>query len=147
MQIWVVYSVIAAASYGLSAIPLKLASNKGVAAASAILLLASCIGSLTGALLYFGFTGTGVIRIVDRSSLVYGVISGMISIIGSLAVIKALASPDSSVPNVMSLVNTNILFTIVFSALLLQELPQGAGIIKICAGSLLIFAGSVVLCR
>lgn len=142
---WALYAMLASAAFGVSAIPIKMALSKAAASAE-VILLTSSIGSLAGTLIYLFITGNGSLQ-MDRSSVMYGVVSGLIGIIGSISVIKALGSPSSTVPNVMSLVNTNVLFTLIFSLALLGEMPEGMKIMKTLAGAVLILAGSVVICR
>jgi|GEM_PF-4641869 len=142
---WALYAITASAAFGVSAIPIRMALSKA-AASSEVILLTSTIGSLAGALIYLFITGNGSLQ-MDRGSVMYGVVSGLIGIIGSISVIKALSSPSSTVPNVMSLVNTNLLFTVIFSVALLGEMPEGMNMMKTLVGAVLILAGSVVICR
>jgi len=148
MKQWAIYSIIASAAFGLSAIPLKIAVGRGgLSAAPEIILLTSCLGSLVGAVLCIARTGNGFSLGADWWVLLYGGVSGLISIIGSLAIIKALGSPSANVSNVMSLVNTNMFFTVIFSIAILGELPSGAEMIKTIIGAGLIFAGAVIVSR
>jgi len=142
---WALYAITASAAFGISAIPIRMALSKA-AASSELILLTSAIGSLVGALIYLFITGNEGIQI-DRCSVLCGAVSGLIGIIGSISVIKALGSPSSTVANVMSLVNTNLLFTVIFSLVLLGEVPEGMSMMKTLVGALLILAGSVVICR
>lgn len=150
MKEWAIYALVAAAAYGLSAIPLKLAVSKGnIADMPEAVLIVSCICSLAGAVSYFILSGktANLLSGMDRHTMLYSGISGLISIIGSLSVIRALSLPASSVSNVMSLVNTNVLFTLFFSIILMQQVPEGTSLIRPILGSVLVFAGALLICK
>ena len=150
MKEWAVYAIVAAIAYGLSAIILKLAVGKGgIAAMPEAVLIVSCACSLAGAIGYFIISGkTAVIAVgMDRNTIVMSGISGLISIIGSLFVIRALSIPSTSVSSVMSLVSTNVLFTLLFSIILIEQVPEGMSLTRTVFGSVLVFAGAFVLCK
>ncbi len=149
MATWALYAILASAAFGLSAIPLRFAINKmGTSGQSDVILLSSCIGSLAGAIIYQFFSGRPVLFAgIERHTIFYAILSGLIGIAGSLSVIKALSAPASNVSNVMTLVNTNVFFTLLFGIALLREIPDGIGLVKLLSGAALIFVGSVVICR
>lgn len=145
---WEVYALVAAIAYGLSAIPLKIAAAHSVrqGLAEALLLITS-VSSLVGASIYVLTSGRlpVLVSTFDEPLFLYGGLAGLISIIGSISVIKALGLPSSSISNVMALVNTNVFFTILFSTVFIGRL-DGATMIKTIIGSTLIFAGAVMIC-
>lgn len=149
MAPWALYAMLASASFGLSAIPLRFAINKmGSSAQSEVILLSSCIGSLAGAIIYQFVSGKpALFANIERQAILYAFLSGLIAIAGSLSVIKALSTPASNVSSIMTLVNTNVFFTMIFGVALLREIPDGIGMVKLLSGAALIFAGSVVICR
>jgi uncharacterized membrane protein len=148
MKEWAVYALIAAVAYGLSAIPLKLVVSRGSAAGlSEAVLICTCLGSLIGASIYVISSGKllCLASSVDKQVLIYGGGAGLISIVGSIAVIRALGVQSSTVPNVMALVNTSVFFAMLFSTLILGR-QDGASEMRAIMGTALIFVGAVIIC-
>ena len=72
-------------------------------------------------------------------------LSGLIGAAGSIAIIKALSCPRSNTTGVISLVNTNVFFTMFFAAFLLRE-SRSENLARTLTGSLFIFAGALFIC-
>ena len=150
MRSWIIYAMAASAAYGLSAIPLKYAANRNnLSAPSELVLLSSCAGALIGAVAYLIFSGKSAhaLMFTNKDAVLWSGFSGIISVAGSLAVIKALSHPLSNTANVMALMNTNVFFTVVFGAIIFGEMPEGIELARVMAGSLLIWMGVVIICR
>ena len=76
-----------------------------------------------------------------------GILSGVISTIGSILIIKALSAPSSSVPHVMALVNTNVFFALIFSVLILNEVPKSEHLSNLIIGGVFILAGGYFISK
>lgn len=149
MKGWILYAVMAGAAYGLSAIPLRYGANRGAAGAPAeLMLMASCLGTLLGGAAYLLAAGRpleGAI-VSGKASLLWAGLSGLIGAAAGFFVIKALAQQGATASGVMALVNTSVLFALVFGVTLLQEMPQDGQMVKAALGALLIFGGSMLIC-
>jgi uncharacterized membrane protein len=149
MRAWIIYALIASAAFGLSVILLKHAANRNnLAAPSELVLLSSCVGALIGAVVYliFSWKSAHALMFANKEAIVWSGLSGLISVAGSLAVIKALSHPLSNAANIMALINTNVLFTVVFGAIIFKEMPEGIELARVIAGALLILVGVVIIC-
>lgn len=149
MNMWMIYGLLAGASYGLSAIPMKFAASKSdIPVSPQLLMLASCAGSVIVSL----GTGLATGRLVSGSgsmstSTVFpALLAGVIGSLGCFMVVKALGSPNASTANVMALVSTSVIFSLVFGMVFLGEVPAGPQLAKTAGGILLMTAGAVVLC-
>lgn len=60
--------------------------------------------------------------------------------------IKALSHPLSNAANIMALINTNVLFTVVFGAIIFKEMPEGIELARVIVGALLILVGVAIIC-
>jgi len=70
MATWALYALLASAAFGLSAIPLRFAISRiGASAQSEVILLSSCLGSLTGAVLYQ--YGIEMIKLLSGMALIF----------------------------------------------------------------------------
>ena len=146
MSGWVMYSLIAGASYGLSSVYTKYTvSRTQLTLPTELVLTFSALGALIGAVICLG---TGKMTIDTLLSTNYkmatsSIVSGLISVVGSFFVIKALSMPKSSVANVMAIVNTNVFFALLFAMIFLKEIPSGNNaVLRLIIGSVLIMIGS-----
>jgi uncharacterized membrane protein len=150
MRAWIIYAMAASAAYGLSAIPLKYAANRNnLSVPSELVLLSSYAGALIGAVAYLLFSGKSApaLMLTNIDAIFWSGLSGLISVAGSLAVIKALSHPLSNTANVMALMNTNVFFTVVFGAIIFGEMPEGFELARVITGALLILVGVAMICR
>lgn len=149
MHNWTIYAILAGAAYGLSAVPLKYAVHRNTAASSEFILLSSSLGALSGIILYLIFfaKSSDMFNSFNKETLLLSLLSGLIGVLGSLAVIKAFAHPLSKISGVMALVNTNVFFSFLFGVFILRDIPSGIESARIIAGSTLIFAGTVLICK
>lgn len=131
MNRWMAYAILAGAAYGLSAVPLKYAASRHLRVPPGLILFSSSIGAMTGALAYLTISGNPMSFSINKSAILLSLLSGLIGVAGSLAVIKALAHSLSNVSNVMALVNTNVLFTVLFGVVILREFPTGTEAIRV----------------
>ena len=145
MQTWMIYAITAGAAYGLSPIPLKFAVSRYPASSQAALLLSSALGALIG-ISGFLFLKRPVSLSADRYAMLLSALSGLIGAAGSIAIIKALSCPNSNTTGVVSLVNTNAFFTMIFAALLLGESHKSTDLGRLLIGTFFIFAGSFFIC-
>ena len=148
MNNWITYGIMAGASYGLSAIPIRCAARASLSTPPQMLILASCVGSIIVVFFAGIFNGRFSMAFdsVRTGSLLLALLAGLISSIGSFLIVKALGSPNASTSGVMALVNTNVLFTLVFSMTILKEVPVGPQMAKAVGGALLTVIGSILLC-
>jgi uncharacterized membrane protein len=148
MNMWIIYGLLAGASYGLSAIPMKFAASRSdMPVSPQLLLLASCLGSVivslgTGIATGRSVGGSGSMNV---STVFPALLAGVIGSLGCFMVIKALGSPNASTANVMALVSTSVVFSLVFGMAFLGEVPAGPQLAKTVGGILLMTAGAVVL--
>ncbi|MCL4536212.1 MAG: hypothetical protein M1610_01250 [Nitrospirae bacterium] len=148
MRAWIIYAMAASAAYGLSAIPLKYAANRNnLSAPSELVLLSSCAGALIGSVAYliFSWKSASALMFANKEAIVWSGLSGLISVAGSLAVIKALGHPLSDTSNVMALMNTNVFFTVVFGAIIFGEMPEGIELVRVILGALFIVVGAGII--
>lgn len=151
MNTWAIYSILAGAAYGLSAVPIRYASSRShLSAPTELIFIFTSIGGLIGAVLYLLSTSRIEKSIIAEGNVkifILAVGAGLISSMGSLFVIKALSYPESSVSHVMAAVNTNALFALGFGIILIKEIPIGTDIYQVLVGSLLIIIGAGLICR
>ncbi len=149
MNTWVIYGLLAGISYGLSAVPMKFAASRSdMPVSPQLLLLASCLGTVIvsiGAGLATGrpISGSGSMSV---GNVLPAFLAGIIGSIGSFMVVKALGSPNASTANVMALVNTNVIFSLVFGMMFLKEVPAGPRLAKTVGGMVLMTIGAAMLC-
>jgi len=149
MNTWMIYGLLAGASYGLSAVPLKFAASRpDMPASPQVLMLASCLGTVvisitTGWASGQPLSGFGSLSV----KIVFpALLAGVIGSLGCFMVVKALGSPNASTATVMALVSTSVIFSLVFGMVFLGEIPGGMQMVKMFVGILLMTAGAVVLC-
>lgn len=149
MSAWMIYGLLAGASYGLSAVPLKFAASRSdMPVSPQLLVLASCLGSVIVSVGTGIATGrpAGCFGSVSVRTMLPALLAGIIGSVGSFMVIKALSSLNASTAHVMALVNMNVIFTLVFGMVFLGEVPTGVQLIKTIGGIFLTVIGAVVLC-
>jgi len=83
---------------------------------------------------------------MSTSTVLPALLAGVIGSLGCFMVVKALGSPNASTANVMALVSTSVVFSLVFGMAFLGEIPAGPQLAKTVGGILLMTAGAVVLC-
>ena len=83
---------------------------------------------------------------MSTSAVLLALLAGIIGSLGCFMVVKALSSPNASTANVMALVSTSVVFSLVFSMAFLREIPEGPQLVKTVGGILLMTAGAVALC-
>ncbi|MBF0474176.1 MAG: hypothetical protein HQK91_13890 [Nitrospirae bacterium] len=150
MSNWAIYSILAGVTYGLSAIPMRYVSNHSqMSMPSEFILLFSSLGALIGAIIYLISTkniGHVLIINVNMKTVVIAAGAGLIGSMGSLFVIKALSYPESSVSNVMAIVNTNVLFALGFGVIMLRKMPVGVSVYRVGFGAVLMMVGVGMVC-
>ena len=148
MKGWIIYGLLSGAVYGLSAVPLKIAAAKGGTESLAVIVLASACGALMGAMVYALSVNRPAVILeqLGCSTAALAVVSGLIGLVAGLLVTKSLAEPGARMADVMALVNTSVLFAMLFGVLLLKESLQGAQLLRSAGGAILVVIGSILIC-
>lgn len=144
MKPWLIYGLIASVAYGMSAIPLKYATGKSFLAAPFNVV---AMGQVTGIILvltiYLFFVNQLNIKAFSGNipAFLWGSCSGVIGTVGTIAILLALNKPSTEVSRLMAVVSTSVLVTVVFSFLLLKEVPVGLDKVKVMLATVFIIMG------
>jgi len=144
MKTWLFLGIVASLSFGISAIPLKYASNqKYLSGPLGVVIIGSSIGALFILMPYLIYKGElNVVSFYDnRFALFWSVCSGVVGAVGTIAVITALKSPYTEVSRLMAIVSTSVLVTAIMGMFLLKEVPIGQDRISVILGIALIIFG------
>ena len=144
IKTWVIYGLVASLTYGLSAVPLKYAmSKKFLSAPFSVVVIGTIIGMALVLIPYIVLKGEmGIRHLVDnQAGLFWGIVSGIIGVIGSIYILLALNDPLTEVSKLMAIVSTSVLFTAFFSAVFLGELPAISDKVTTFFGVGLLIAG------
>jgi uncharacterized membrane protein len=144
MKPWLFYGILASLAFGISAIPLKYASNqKYLAGPLGVIIIGSGLGALLVLLPYLLYKGQ--LNIAEFSAncpaLFWSILSGAIGAVGTVSIIVGLNNPSTDVSRLMAIVSTSVLVTAVLGIIFLKEIPSGLDRLKLLAGIILIIFG------
>jgi len=143
MKHWIFYGIIASFAYGISAIPLKYATGRSfLAAPFSVVAMGQVAGAILTLMVYLFCINQLNIKAFSGNipAFLWGACSGIIGTVGTIAILLALNKPSTEVSRLMAIVSTSVLVTIVFSFLLLKEVPAGLDRVRI-----MVAAGFIVL--
>ncbi|MBL0387720.1 hypothetical protein JJB07_13850 [Tumebacillus sp. ITR2] len=148
MKTWVLAGLVAALAYGVYSLPLKyLSSDRYMKAPLELVALGLALGVLvTGGV--FAWLRGGMPMLATPTmwrGLLLGAAAGSIWLIGTLTVTAAFRDPATNMSQLIPLVNANTLVAVLGGLLVFRELANGADLIKILVGSVLMMIGGYVL--
>jgi len=151
MKHWIIYGIVAALAYGISAIPLKYASSqKYLSGSVSLIIVGTGIGAVAVLLIYAlkeGMLGGAGQTQFSMPALSFGFISGVFGVVGLIALLTALKSPTTDVSRLMAIVSTSVLVTAVLGMVVFKEIPSGIDRIKVIIGIILIISGLRLVVR
>ena len=151
MKHWIIYGIVASLAYGISAIPLKYASSqKHLSGSTGLIVIGTGIGAVAVLLVYMFFEGqkSGIGHLqFNLPAVSFGFLSGVFGVVGLLAIVTALKSPDTDVSRLMAVVSTSVLVTAILGMLVFREIPSGIDRVKVIIGIILIISGLRLVVR
>ncbi len=144
MKLWVVYGIIAAVAYGVSAIPLKYAISRNfLATPFHVVVLGSLIGGIITLFVYIGAKEPICLKsfIDNKLGLVMGICSGAIGVIGTISIVVALKHPQTDISRMMAIVSTSVLITALGGMFILGEVPSTVDRLRVLVGICLLAGG------
>ncbi|MBD3204228.1 EamA family transporter [Candidatus Woesearchaeota archaeon] len=139
MEQWIILSLLASLCFGISSIAFKL-SLKNINPFFGVFLLG--IGGFIAAIASFIIKKPEIS--LQPKSIFFGIFGGVLWLTAMIAVTYALAN-NAKIGKMAPIYNTNTLITVILSILLLKEIPDVNGAIRILVGALFIVAGSVIV--
>jgi len=144
MKPWLIYGLIASLAYGMSAIPLKYATGRSfLAAPFSVVAMGQVAGIILVLTVYLFCINQLNIKAFSGNipAFLWGACSGVIGTVGTIAILLALNKPATEVSRLMAVVSTSVLVTVVFSFLLLKEVPVGLDRVRVMAAAVFIILG------
>ena len=144
MKPWFIYGLIASLAYGTSAIPLKYATGRSfLAAPFSVVAMGQVAGIVLVLTVYLLCINQLDIKAFSGNipAFLWGACSGIIGTVGTIAILVALSKPSTEVSRLMAVVSTSVLVTVVFSFLLLKEVPVGLDKAKVMLAAVFIIMG------
>lgn len=142
MQSWLIYGLIASLCFGVNAIIYKVAATKGQGLNPFQGALSAGIGVILFFIIVYFVKSSGFTPNWTGVSL--AILAGIIWAIGFLAIALAIAN-KGDIAKLAPIYNTNTLIAVILGIIFLKEIPQGAAIIKVISGAILIVIGSVLV--
>jgi transporter family protein len=146
MKTWLVYSLLAMVCWGCYIVVAKVATSDkycGLGPRWSALLMVCGIIFVIG--MYAAFS-KGPKPVITAFSATAGVSQGVLWALGMVFSLLAI-SAGGDISRLVPIFNCNTLIAVLLGIMVLQEIPDFAGMVKIIIGSLLIVAGGILVAR
>ncbi len=145
MDEWILLGILAALSFGLSAIAAKISTSKDYLGMPATELAAlTLIGVAVGFLAFIIFSGGLHKTVQEPKSMFIGVSVGLFWALGQVILYYALIK-GADIARMAPIYNLNTLVVVILAVFILKEVPDKGVSIRIIFGAILITAGAVLV--